>query len=101
MAPPRRAAATVSFDLRQFFQIDALDPLLQFLGVLVLYLDLHEITIGDHHPKRGVFLWLVVVLAAGVTVNRYRFAVSIFGFTRVIPGSGSGADIIWIGNGIE
>jgi hypothetical protein len=40
----------LSFDRAQLFEINALDPFLQFAGLLVLQFYLDEITIGDHYP---------------------------------------------------
>ncbi len=67
-----RAAALTSqqlLDRRQFFQIDALDPFLQFLRILVLQLDLEKITIGDHYPKRGVSILLFERFEAGIAID--------------------------------
>jgi hypothetical protein len=70
----RTAATTLviglSFNRRQFFQIDPFDPSLQFLWILVLQFDLKKITVGDHDPKRGVFAFVFERLETGIAVNR-------------------------------
>src|SRR5260370_29025913 len=86
----------LSFNRRQLFQIDAFDPFLQFLWILVLQFDLKEITVGDHDPQRGVFAFLFERLKTGIAFNRDRFAVTFSGLAVVVPGSGGGAYVIRI-----
>ena len=90
--PPKRAL----FDGGQLFQIDAFDPFLQFLWILVLQFDLKKIAIGDHDPKRGVFAFLFECFETGIAINRDRFAVTFTGLAIVIPRSRGGTHVIRI-----
>ena len=84
-----------------FFQINALDPLLQFAGLLVLQLDLDKIAIGDHYPQRGVLAFLFECLETGIAIDGHRFGVTFAGVAVAIPRFGRRANIIRVCNGIE
>src|SRR6266508_24449 len=87
--------------LREFFQIDALDPSLQFAGLLVLQLDLEKVTVGDHHPQGGMLTFVLERFKSRVSIDRYRFAVTLDAFADADPRSGSDNNIIRISNRIE
>src|SRR5439155_10592431 len=72
-----------------------------FLGILILQLDLKEITIGNHYPKRGVFTFLFKRLETGITIDGNRLAVTFAGFAVVVPRGGGGGDVIRICHRIE
>ena len=91
----------MSLDRRQFFQINTLNPLLQFARFLVLQLDLDKITIRNHHPKGGVFAFFLKRFKTGVAIDGDSFAVTFAAFAIVIPCSCGGTDIIRISNRIE
>src|SRR6266496_4793523 len=87
--------------LREFFQIDALDPSLQFAGLLVLQLDLEKVTVGDHYPQSGMLTFVLERFKSRVAIDRDRFAVTFAAFAVAVPRSGGGSDIIRISNRIE
>src|SRR2546427_11940076 len=86
----------LSIDLRQFFQIDAIDPILQFLGVLILQLDLDKITIGNHDPQSGMFAFSLEWFKPRGAIDSDGLVVTFTAFAVVIPRWGGGAAMILV-----
>ena len=79
-APAQDDKLRLSFDRGQLLQVNALDPLLQFAGVLVLQFYLDEITIGDHHPQSSVLGVFFECFETGIAIDVHRFGIT---FARV------------------
>ena len=90
----------LSLNRRKFFQINALDPLLQFLRVLVLQLDLKGITIGNHYPESGMSAFFLECFKRGVAIDGDRLAVTFGAFASVLPRIRGGADVVGVGDQI-
>src|SRR5436190_11898654 len=91
----------LSLNRRWFLQIDAFVPFLQFFWVLVLQLDLNEITIGDHDPESSMLAFFLESFETRIPVDGDRFTVTFVGFAVVVPGSRRGIHVIRICYGIE
>src|SRR5438034_9264267 len=90
-------SCSLSLNRGELFQIDALYPFLQFLGLLVLQLDLKKIAISDHYPERGMLAFSFECLEPGSAIDRHRFAVAFGALAIVIPCSCGVGDVIRIG----
>src|SRR5436190_8132543 len=91
----------LSLNRRWFLQIDAFVPFLQFFWVLVLQLDLNEITIGDHDPESSMLAFFLEGFETRVTIDGDRLAVTFVSFAVVVPGSRGGVHVIRVRHGIE
>ena len=86
------------FDRGQLLQVNALDPLLQFAGILVLQFYLDEITVGDHHPQSSVLGVFFECFETGLAIDVHRFGVAFAGVAVTLPRFGRSADIIRVRN---
>src|SRR5436190_14550228 len=91
----------LSLNRRWFLQIDAFVPFLQFFWVLVLQLDLNEITIGDHDPESSMLAFFLEGFETRITIDSDRLAVTFVGLAAVVPGSRRRVHVIRIRYGVE
>src|ERR1700682_953424 len=101
LASPEGSGRSTSLNRRELFQIDSFKPLLQLLRVLVLELNLKEISFRDHEPKRAVFAFDFVGLEAGISLDRDRLAVTFHRFALEIPRPGRRSHVVRIRCRIE
>src|SRR4029450_6561489 len=81
--------------------MDAFDPFLQFFWILVLQLDLNEITISDHDPESSMLAFFLEGFETRVTIDGDRLAVTFVGFAVVVPCSRGGIHVIRVRYGIK
>jgi len=84
----------LSLDHGQLLQVNALEPPLQFAGILVLQFYLDEIAVGNHHPTEQRALCLFRMFRNRACIDVHRFGVAFAGVAVALPRFGRSADII-------